>query len=160
MSTRATPCSPAAIDRRAALAVGLGWLGLAALGRPARAAEKPGPLLDLHVHLFGVGDAGSGCRMQKVITDGWQFKGPVWALRLRHRAKSLDEGYEHALIEHVTGSRLDVAAILGQDAAYTPKGEADWDRTSFYVSNDYVFAVSARHPKRLIPCPLINPDRA
>src|SRR5262245_27183495 len=117
MSTR----NPTAIDRRAALSVGLGCLGLAALGRPARAAEKPGRLLDLHVHLFGVGDAGSGCRMSKAITDGWQFKGLVWALQLRKRAKTLDEAYELALVEHVTGSRLDVAAILGQDAAYTRK---------------------------------------
>ena len=39
-------------------------------------------------------------------------------------------------------------------------GKPDWDRTSFFVPNDHVFAVVARHSKSMIACPSINPDRA
>jgi predicted TIM-barrel fold metal-dependent hydrolase len=159
MPPHSGPSSPASADRRDVLAAALGWLGVATLGAPAPADDEPEPLLDIHVHLFGVGDAGTGCRMQKAITDGWQFKGLAWALGLRKRAKTLDEGYEHALLEHVKKSELGKAAILGQDAAYDHKGKADWSRTSFFVPNDYVFTVVARHAETMIPCPSINPDR-
>jgi hypothetical protein len=155
MHTTKAPTSPATIDRRGALAAGLGWLGAAALGADAKA----GPLLDIHVHLFGVGEGGTGCRMSKKITDGFLFRGLVWTLGLRKKGKALDEEYERALAEHVKGSGLDRAAILGQDAVYDRRGKPDWDRTSFYVPNDHVFAVVARHAKTMIPCPSINPDR-
>src|SRR5262245_57597642 len=150
----------AALDRRGFLAAGLGWLGAAAVG-----AQPAKPRLDIHVHLFGVGEGGTGCRMSKAITEGFslyalQFKALVAALGLRKEGKTLDEEYERVLVEHVKGSGLTKAAILGQDAVYNPDGKPDWDRTSFYVPNDYVFTVVARHADIMVPCPSINPDRA
>ncbi len=123
------------------------------------------PILDLHVHLFGVGDGGTGCRMAKSITDGLsaqalQFRGLVQALRLREEGKSIDERYEIVLTEQLKGSGLSKAAILGQDAVYDRHGQPDWERTSFYVPNDHVFNVVARHADIMIPCPSINPNRA
>jgi predicted TIM-barrel fold metal-dependent hydrolase len=64
------------------------------------------------------------------------------------------------LAEQVQGSGLTSVALLGQDAVYDPRGKPDWDRTSFYVPNDYVFDVVARHPQAMVACPSINPDRA
>src|SRR5262249_41250456 len=147
--------SPAWMDRRTLLATGLGWLGATVLG-----AEKVEPLLDIHVHLFGTGEGGTGCRMSKAITDGLAFRFLVEVLRLRDQARTLDEGYERVLARQVKESGLSKAAILGQDAVYDRHGKANWDRTSFYVPNDYVFAVVARHANMMIPCPSINPDRA
>ena len=123
--------------------------------------RRPQPTLDLHVHLFGDGGGGTGCRMSDRIKNGLQFKFLVLALRLWDPAKgkTLDERYEHVLAEQLTLSGLSQAAILGQDAVYD-QGRPDWNRTSFYVPNDYVFAVVARHPEIMIPCPSINPDRA
>jgi hypothetical protein len=151
--------SPTPIDRRSLLAAGLGWLGAGALAAGGAAPAAP-PLLDVHVHLFGVGEGGTGCRMTRSITSSVQFLGLVWALGLRQKGKTLDEGYERVLAEHVEGAGLTRAAILGQDAAYDRRGKPDWDRTSFYVPNDYVFAVVARHSTTMIACPSINPDRA
>ncbi len=166
------------INRRSLLAAGLGWLGAVApaaagpvhrpflLRRRQRAGEvvpsdeAVGPLLDLHVHLFGLGEGGTGCRIAKSITDGLLFKGLVFALGLRVPGTTLDARYEQVLTQHVRGSGLDMAAILGQDAVYNRQGKPDWDRTSFYVPNDYVFAVAARHAESMIPCPSINPDRS
>lgn len=120
----------------------------------------PPPTLDIHVHLFGIGDGGTGCRIAKSITEGLQFRYLLNLLRLQVAEKSIDERYEEVLVEHVKGSGLSKVAILGQDAVYDSNGRPDWDRTSFYVPNDHVSAVVARHCETMIACPSINPERA
>src|SRR5262245_61424899 len=82
------------------------------------AAESNTSTLDIHVHLFGVGEGGTGCRMSKRVTDGLQFQFLVHALGLRKHGKPLDEEYERVLVEQVAGSGLTKVAILGQDAIY------------------------------------------
>ena len=67
-------------------------------------------------------------------------------LRLRKRAKTVDEGYVLALAEQVEKSGLDKAVILAQDAVYDRRGKPDWDKTQFYVPNDYLLQVMARYP--------------
>lgn len=141
------------LNRRAFLAGGAS-LGLAGVSADLK------PTLDIHVHLFGIGEAGTGCRMSPKVTAGLQFQFLVHALGLKAKGKPLDEEYERVLAEQVAGCGLTKAAILGQDAVYDRHGKPDWDRTSFFVPNDYVFAVVARHSKTMIPCPSINPDRA
>jgi mannonate dehydratase len=122
-------------------------------------SAQAGKMLDIHVHLFGTGDAGSGCRLSKVTTEGLLFKLLVAKLRLGERAKTTDEGYVLALAEQVETSGLDKAVILAQDAVYDQRGEPDWTKTPFYVPNDYLFQVVARYPQWMIPCVSINPDR-
>lgn len=126
---------------------------------PAPLISPPGHLLDLHVHLFGIGEGDTGCRMAKSITDGLQFRSLVWALRLPEKGKYIDAAYEAVLVEQFKDSGLTRIALLGQDAVYDRRGTADWNRTAFFVPNEYVFAVVARHPQSMIPCPSINPDR-
>jgi hypothetical protein len=123
-------------------------------------AAKTEKTLDIHVHLFGVGDAGSGCRLSKATSEGRLFKHLAGKLRLRERAKTADEGYFLALAEQVEKSGLDKAVVLAQDAIYDSRGRPDWDKTPFYVPNDYLLQVAARHPRRMIPCISINPERA
>ncbi len=118
------------------------------------------PTLDIHVHLFGIGEGGTGCRMSKKITDGAQFNLLMFMLGLRRSDTPLDEQYESMLTEQVKASGLSKVAILGQDANYDQHGRPDWNRTSFYVPNDYVFAVVNRHARSMIACPSINPNRA
>ena len=121
---------------------------------------KAGKVLDIHVHLFGTGDAGSGCRLSKATSEGLLFKFLAAHLRLSKRAKTRDEGYVLALAEQVEKSGLDKAVILAQDAVYDRRGKPDWDKTHFYVPNDYLFQVVARYPRRMVPCVSINPERA
>jgi len=116
--------------------------------------------LDIHVHLFGTGDAGSGCRLSKKTSEGPLFHILSEQLQLRRRAKTIDEGYVLALAEAVEKSGLDQAVILAQDAVYGRNGKPDWNNTHFYIPNDYLFQVVARYPARMIPCISINPNRA
>ncbi|MEN6448946.1 MAG: amidohydrolase family protein [Thermoguttaceae bacterium] len=118
------------------------------------------PTLDIHVHLMGVGDSGSGCRL---VMRGPKRLLPWFLarkLRLRGRASSLDEAYVLALAEQLKASGLAKAVVLAQDAIYDGRGEPDWSRTTFYVPNDYLFQVAARFPQWMIPCVSINPERS
>jgi len=76
------------------------------------------------------------------------------------RASTFDEGYVQALASHVMSSCLDKCVIMAFDAVYDCRGRRDWSRTHLFVPNDYVFAVTARYPHRMVPCVSINPDRA
>jgi hypothetical protein len=128
--------------------------------KPPKPIAKPKPILDIHVHLMGVGDAGSGCRLSADIQERFSFKVLAYKFQLRRRARSLDEGYVLALAEQLQQSGLDKAVILAHDAVYDGHGRLDPKRTRFYVPNDYLLQVTARYPKLMVPCVSINPDRA
>lgn len=116
--------------------------------------------LDIHLHLFGTGDSGSGCKLSSKITEGPLFPLLVDTLQIRDRAKTMDAGFLLALAEQLDESGLDKGVVLAQDAAYDADGKPDWRRTHFFVPNDYVLQATARFPERMIPCVSINPQRA
>lgn len=118
------------------------------------------PTLDIHLHLFGLGDNGSGCHLSRTITDGRAFRALSDQLGFRQRAPTVDEAYVLALAEQVQQSGLAKAVILAQDAFYDQAGKPAWEKTHFYVPNDYLFQVVARYPDKMIPCVSINPQRA
>src|SRR5437867_10274390 len=103
------------------------------------AARKP--YLDIHIHLFGAGDSGSGCFLSKRITGKPLFKLLLSRLKVR-RARTLDEGYVASLVEHLRGSGLSKGVILAQDAVYDRSGGRDDANTHVYVPNDYLFRVT------------------
>jgi hypothetical protein len=104
--------SPFSLDRRSFLAAGLGNL-----------AAPPAPkLLDIHVHLFGVGEGRTGCRMAKSVTNSWTFRLLVSTLGLRKRNKPLDVEYERVLVEHLEGSGMTRSARTRPTAAASPTG--------------------------------------
>src|SRR5262245_9076668 len=108
------------LDRRFLLAGGLGFLACSAFGSEE---QKEEPLLDIHVHLFGVGEGGTKCRISPSVTRGLQFTLLVGALGLRSTDATLDEMYERVLVKQLKESRLSKAAILGQDAVYDHLGQ-------------------------------------
>ena len=151
----------AKINRRNVLASTLAapWLVSQAVSAEAEKTRPAAPRLDIHVHLFGIGDSPSGCRLSKTIIESPSFQFLAKSLRLRERAKSLDDGYVLALAEQLQQSGLQKGLILAQDAVYDRNGKPDWAKTDFYVPNDYLFQVVARYPQWMIPCVSINPDR-
>ncbi|MHC4513712.1 MAG: amidohydrolase family protein [Planctomycetota bacterium] len=120
---------------------------------------KRDPMLDIHVHLFGSGDSGSGCHLSKKITTGFNFAFLIRSLDLDTEAHGLDRAFELALARQVRESGLDKVAVLAQDWVYDGQGRPDRERTHFYVPNDYLFEVTAKHKRWMTPCVSINPDR-
>lgn len=142
------------------------WL-IGSLARPFAAdgakpagEEARAKTLDIHVHLVGSGDAGSGCRISKKFAGRVIFKVLMKRMRVSERASTLDEGYVLALAELLRDSSLDKAAVMALDAVYDPSGRPDWASTHLYVPNDYVFEVAGRYPEKMVPCVSVNPDRA
>jgi predicted TIM-barrel fold metal-dependent hydrolase len=152
------------LDRRRFLAAGLAspWLVAGNASAAQQEARPPASenTLDLHIHLFGIGDAGSGCRLSERIREGLLFQMLEWKLGIRKQAKTGDQGYERVLAELLEKSGVERGLILAQDAVYGPNGKPDWERTHFYVPNDYLLDVVGRHSARMLPCVSINPDRA
>jgi uncharacterized protein len=151
----------ATIKRRTVLAAALSpvWPACRAAARNPNPPQSS-PLLDIHVHLFGVGDNGSNCRLSKTITGAPKFQFLLKTLRVQERARTIDEGYVLVLAEQLRQSGLQKAVILAQDAVYDRQGKPDWGVTHFYVPNDYLFQTVARFPEWMVPCVSINPDRA
>jgi len=116
-------------------------------------------LLDIHVHLFGSGDSGSGCHLSERITTGFNFAFLVRTLNLNSADHGFDRGFERTLVQQVRESGLDRVALLAQDWVYDARGRPDRARTHFHVPNDYLFEVTQRHARWMTPCVSINPDR-
>jgi predicted TIM-barrel fold metal-dependent hydrolase len=116
------------------------------------------PLIDFHVHLFGVGDGGTGCYI-----SGKQRRHPTFPfflrlLRLEENGR-MDEDYVQRLVAMVRASSLDRAVLLAQDSRYDERGNPDKTNTPFYVPNDYLFQVVKRFADLFVPCVSVNPKR-
>ncbi len=138
----------------------LSFLGCRAF-KASGTTEKPArtPLVDIHTHLFGTGDSGSGCRLSPEITDGVTFKLLTGLLGVKKEGSTFDAGYVDVLLRQFEGSGLDRLVLLAQDGVYDAAGNYDARRTHFYIPNDYLFDIVSRHDGKLVPCVSINPDR-
>lgn len=127
--------------------------------KPVKPHPGP-PALDIHVHLFGTGDGGSGCRFSKAMVNGLPFRTLRLKFGIPRRGQTLDASYEQVLADKLKMSGLAKAVVLAHDAVYDRMGKPDWRRTPIYVPNDYLLQVTGRHPDSMIPCISVNPDRA
>ncbi len=114
---RSSEAIPTGVSRRQVLAAAAAssWL---THGLTGRAAEAP-PVarerrVDIHVHLFGIGDNGSGCRLSPTIVDGPFYK--MLTVLLGIDKQRVDGSYLDILVSQIRQSPLDQAAIVGLDA--------------------------------------------
>lgn len=117
--------------------------------------------LDVHVHLVGVGEGGSGCWVSEKF-----LKRPVIRLLrawegVRHGEEngSLDHAWAASIAERVRESELDRAVVLGFDGVYDGNGVLDRDRSQMVVPPSWVMESCRRHPGELLPGPSVNPMR-
>ena len=119
--------------------------------------EPRTPVIDFHVHLFGVGTGETGCRVSEEARNHWNY----WFLRklLGLREKHLDQDFVSALVRQLRHSSTDKAVLLAHDGRYNSAGHFDKTTTSIYVPNAYLFRVVAQHQDLFVPCASINPKR-
>ena len=120
--------------------------------------EPAGPIIDFHVHLFGVGDGGTGCYISEKQRHHITYPFFTRLLRLRENGR-MDEDYLQRLVAMLRASSVQKAVLLAQDSRYDAQGRPDRENTSFYIPNDYLFRTVARFPGLFIPCVSINPKR-
>ena len=150
------------MTRRQFLLAGAG--AAAAAGTNLHSAQLPSlaapaaPIVDFHVHLFGVGDGGTGCYLNN---SGNQRLTYLFFKRLMRLTENghMDEDYVQRLVALLRASSVDKAVLLAQDSRYDAQGRPDRENTSFYVPNGYLFQIVGRFPDLFIPCVSINPKR-
>jgi predicted TIM-barrel fold metal-dependent hydrolase len=124
---------------------------------PGRPAVKLAPL-DFHVHLFGIGDGGTGCHLSPRQRAHWNFRFLLKLLRLEENG-TVDQEFVAELVRQLRASSTDRIVLLAHDGRYDAQGRLDLASTNSYVPNDYLFQVVRDHPDLFIPCASINPKR-
>ena len=112
-------------------------------------------LWDVHAHLLGTGDSGSGCSVHPSMHQWWR---PVDVLRrqailnaacVAPDAASIDRAYVERLLGHTaafpTGARW---LLFAFDHAHDDAGTPDPDASTFHVPDGYAARVAAEHPQR------------
>jgi hypothetical protein len=120
-------------------------------------------IIDMHVHLVGNGRQGSGCWLR---LGGTWWQKPLAAYMLNHiglagvevQGLSFDQQYVAHLAKLIQQSSIEVACLLAQDEIYDADGHRYPERGTFYVPNDYLFAVCRKHPE-FLPVVSIHPGR-
>jgi len=134
-----------------------GSLGPALAPRPL----PPGTYLDLHTHVAGIGAGDSGCFVAPGLRQGFKFGIYLRAFGVTEEemAKHGDGLVAQRLAERVAASeRVGGAVVLALDAALTPAGEPDWERTELYVPNAFIKRETDKYPN-LFYGASINPLR-
>ncbi len=145
---------------------GSGCTGSGRTGSGDQDPDEPSELLvDFHVHLFGVGDEGTGCflseRQRTFASTGMSPDYYPLLLRLLGLKENgqIDRDYVSVLVGQLGESSIEKAVLVGQDGRYDEDGILDRAATNFYVPNDYLLKVSREHSDLFVPCVSINPKR-
>lgn len=126
----------------------------------------PDQLWDVHTHLLGTGDAGSGCRIHAQMTQWWH---PMESLRRRvimngacvpPDAASVDRAYVQRLQQLTEGFPAGARWLLyAFDEAVDAQGQARPEWTTFHVPNRYAAEVAQALPERFVWVASIHPYR-
>jgi len=154
--------------RRKALALGVallapiaGCLGVFRRSNPPPEPLPLAPLLDLHCHVAGLGGGGSGCFVSERLRQSWKagFYFRSFGVSRRELVEQGDARCADRLSALLGGSRhVGRAVVLALDGAVDERGNLDPTRTEFYVPNEFVAALAARHTNLLFGAS-INPYR-
>ena len=154
--------------RRAAMALGaillLPLMGCAALFRRSSLPTEPlpvAPFVDLHCHVAGLGAGGSGCFVSEQLRRSWKvgFYFRSFGVSRRELAQRGDALCADRLATMLGQSQhVSRAVVLALDGAVDARGNLDTAHTEFYVPNEFVAALVARHTNLLFSAS-VNPYR-
>jgi hypothetical protein len=127
----------------------------------ARDANPPTGILDLHVHVAGIGAGGSGCFVSEALRDNYRFW--IYLRAMGVKREELEKYGDALVVERLSeklsaSSRVNRAVILAIDGAINSKGELDHELTEVYVPNKYVAAQARAYPNLLFGAS-VNPAR-
>ena len=135
------------------------------LVKAAFADVDPARLVDYHTHVAGVGAGGTGNEVNpKMLTWRHPFHRAKFAVYLsaagvREVGRADAEFAERLvrLVSHI--ERRGRYRLLAFDKHYGRDGTVNASKTEFYVPNEYVFDLAARHPDLFEPVISVHPYR-
>lgn len=123
-------------------------------------------LWDVHTHLLGIGDSGSGCRVHPHLLQWWH---PVETLRRRVILSAAGVPADAPAIDRAYVARLQALAadfpagarwlLFAFDEAHDEAGRPQPDWTTFHVPDAYAAGVAAATPERFGWVASIHPYR-
>jgi predicted TIM-barrel fold metal-dependent hydrolase len=136
----------------------------ATLFQPVAAAARfeTKTIIDMHIHVAGVGAGNSGCYLSPDLGGGYKFDWYLQAFGVD--ASELERHGDAILItrlaNQIAQSRtIDKGVVLALDGVVDANGELDYARTQLYVPNDFVRAETAKFDNLLFGAS-VNPYRA
>jgi predicted TIM-barrel fold metal-dependent hydrolase len=144
----------AGLSPRASAAIAAAWSGL-----------DPAKIIDVHTHLMGTGAGGTGNFVNPFMLS--------WCHPFRHMeykvltsaagiadAEHADEQYVARLVSLARNiENHGKYCLLALDRNYRRDGEVDLEKTTFYVPDDYAYAVAEKYPDVFEPAMSIHPYR-
>lgn len=129
---------------------------------PYRPVEPlPPGIIDMHVHIAGLGGGGSGCFVSEKLGGNWRFNTYLRSYGVSRR-ELLEKG-DHFLVDRVSGTLaksklVEKAVILALDGVVGGDGALDVKNTELYVPNEFAAEAVARHANLLFGAS-VNPYR-
>ena len=107
---------------------------------PPRQVPEDGYIVDLHVHVAGIGAGDSGCFISDSMTDSFKFPIYLWAFGVNE--EELNNKGDAVVVQKVheavaSSLSVDAAVVLAMDGVIVD-GELDRERTQVYVPNEYL----------------------
>ncbi len=107
----------------------------------SEADDQSAGVIDLHVHVAGIGAGGSGAFINEEMQEGWRF--PIYLRAFGVTRETLELHGDAILLERVNGliarsTRISKAVVLAMDGVVDESGTLDRQATQFYVPNDYL----------------------
>ncbi len=132
----------------------------------AFAGIKAVNVIDVHAHLLGTGDSGSGCHVHDSLYSIWQ---PIEFLRRKQILSGacvsesrgeIDRQYVVQLAriwnDFPSGAK---SSLFAFDHAYDDRGKRDLEKSTFHVPNAYARAVAQANPERFEWVASVHPYR-
>jgi len=126
---------------------------------------EPGPVVDTHVHLLGLGAGGTGAWVNPEMDS---LLHPFNRARFRiylsaagiHDMEKADAEYLGRLLALIKNMGIKGRyLLLALDRAYTKDGRPDLEHTPFYIPNEYVYRMAGQYREFVVPVVSVHPYR-
>lgn len=124
-------------------------------------AEEQGKVVDMHIHVAGLGAGDSGMFINEAMRSSWRF--PIYLRAFGVTQERLEAHGDGVLLEQLdaeiaASSHVSAAVILAMDGVINEQGELDLDATQIYVPNEFLVRELPKR-KHLLFGASINPYR-
>ena len=129
---------------------------------PRLLPDRPGhPVIDLHVHVAGLGYGDSGCFINDAMRDNIRFPFYLWAFGISEN--ELKQHGDQLIFEQLdrdirAAANIDKAVVLAMDGWVSEDGQLHRDNTALYCPGEFVARQTARFDTLLYGAS-INPNR-
>lgn len=125
----------------------------------------PSKLVDYHVHVAGIGAGGTGLFVNpRMLTWKHPFHRMKFAFYRHACGVSKEEETDSQMVNRLADLVRHLPAhgkhrLLAFDRHYNSDGTVNLSKTEFYVPNEYVFNLAAKHPDLFLPTISVHPYR-